>query len=131
MQYRIKMIKKNNGENVFIPQRRTDDWQFKQGMAILLSPFLFLLWLLFKPGKKLSDISYYFSTWREIEYRPSLIENQGPFAPLTSICKSKGDAETVIKNYQQEVEEESRKQEEKKMADWGNKTKKVLYIKVK
>lgn len=130
MEYRIKIIQKYGGEELFIPQYRTSDWRLKLACKIIFFPFL-LLWI----GKYIfsAPIKEFFRTWNDIEFTKSCFReintffNNNPIA----VCACKEDAEEIIKTHKQkEVEKITKKQQEKYTAEM-NKTKKNSYLKIK
>lgn len=134
MEYRIKMVQKNSGENLFYPQYRNEGWEIRLGWKIFFSWFVFLLWVCFKDSKKWNDIKEYFNMWHSIEYNKATfkeIHTLFCFNDLNAICDSKANAEQVIKVHKQDREDKIKKEQEEKHRAEMQKIKKVLYIKVK
>jgi len=132
MEYRIKMIQQYNGNNLFISQYRQGGWEIRLGYRILLSPFVFLLWILFAKKRKWNDIQEYFDMWDNINYDKKTFKEIYTFFSNESdaICDNRLYAEEIIKVHKQDRENKLKKELEEELQIKMGKTKKVLYIKV-
>lgn len=63
MEYRIKMIQKKSGKNLFVAQYRNENWIIQLSILILFSPIVFVFWLLLADDRQLSNIPNFFSFW--------------------------------------------------------------------
>lgn len=123
MEYRIKNIQKNSGQNLFIPQYREDDYVASLALKIIFSPIMFIFWICFGNPKWI-HIPEYFDTWTNMGSTTYFLLNYGE-----KICESKEVAEQIIITHKHKLEEQLKKDQEKKNKIQMNKTKKIVYIK--
>lgn len=129
MEYRIKMIQKNNGENLFIPQYRSGNNYRMMILGIILSPIMLLYCICNGTPQLLID---WFTSWENIYYKETFMEGNQLFNKDTSaISNNKAHAEAIIKSHKQDLENKFKKEKEEKYNVEMNKIKKVLYIKIK
>lgn len=131
MEYRIKMIQKNNGDNVFIPQYRNSSWVIESIIKIVLAVPVLFLWVCI--DKTSSSIVKYFSVWEDIDTPEKSIDpiEFFLFSKESRFFPNKAVAELIIKNHKEKINEDIKKEKEKEFEKYMNKTKKVLYIKIK
>lgn len=133
MEYRIKIIEKNNGVNLFIPQYRKEGWEISLIGLIFISPLMFFLWILVENDKKWNDISEYFNMWNSIEYNFSTHKITPPFFVRTESypnCDTREEAKYLIKTHIQDREDKLKKEQDENIKIEMNKTKKTSYLKI-
>lgn len=127
MEYRVKLTEKYNGEKAYIPQYRDEGWTSKLTMGVILLPILFL----FSVCHATPDpFIYFFSNWRDIEYRKNPFSEIHTFFHNNSIaiCESLTEAEEVIKYHKKNHEEEVAKKWEEEKKRKANEIMKTSYM---